>query len=185
MQFAKQLDQIELRFEELSQQLADPEIMGDGDRYRKVAKAHSDLSEVVAKYREYKQSASELRQAKGMLEDSDPDLRELAHLEVERLGKGRVYLDFLLKIYQAVKSRGRTMQFWSDIVLHYPELIGELPRDVIALDWGYDADHPFEKETITLADARVPFYVCPGTSSWLSITGRTDNAIANLKSAAR
>jgi hypothetical protein len=76
------------------------------------------------------------------------------------------------------------MQFWGDIVLHKPELIPELPKDVVALNWGYDADHPFEKETRALADAGVPFYVCPGTSSWLSITGRTDNAIANLKSAA-
>jgi hypothetical protein len=104
--------------------------------------------------------------------------------ECERLGKERVYLDFLLNIHDAVKRRGRTMQFWGDIVLHKPELIGELPKDVIALNWGYDADHPFETETRAFADADVPFYVCPGTSSWLSITGRTDNAIANLKSAA-
>jgi hexosaminidase len=99
-------------------------------------------------------------------------------------GKERVYLEFLLKIYDAVRRRGRTMQFWGDIVLHKPELIPELPKDVIALNWGYDADHPFEKETRAFADAGVPFYVCPGTSSWLSITGRTDNALANLKSAA-
>ena len=104
--------------------------------------------------------------------------------ECERRGKERVYLDFLLKIHDAVKRRGRTMQFWGDIVLHKPELIPELPRDVIALNWGYDFDHPFEKETRAFAAAGVPFYVCPGTSSWLSISGRTDNAIANLKSAA-
>jgi hypothetical protein len=56
---------------------------------------------------------------------------------------------------------------------------------VIALNWGYEADHPFEKETRAFRDAGVPFYVCPGTSSWCSITGRTDNAIANLRSAAQ
>jgi hypothetical protein len=104
--------------------------------------------------------------------------------ECERRGKGRVYLDFLLKIHDAVKGRGRTMQFWGDIVLHEPALIPELPKDVIALNWGYDAGHPFEKETHAFADAAVAFYVCPGTSSWLSISGRTDNAIENLKSAA-
>jgi hypothetical protein len=104
--------------------------------------------------------------------------------ECDRRGKERVYLEFLLKIHDAVKSRWRTMQFWGDIVLHEPELIGKLPKDVIALNWGYDADHPFEKETRAFADAPVPFYVCPGTSSWLSISGRTDNALANLRSAA-
>ena len=104
--------------------------------------------------------------------------------ECERRGKDRVYLEFLLKIYDAVKRRGRTMQFWGDIILHKPELIRELPRDVIALNWGYDWNHPFEKETRAFADAGLPFYVCPGTSSWLSFSGKTDNAIANLRSAA-
>ncbi len=104
--------------------------------------------------------------------------------ECERRGRERVYLEFLLKIHDLVSRRGRTMQFWGDIILHRPELIRDLPRDVIALNWGYDADHPFEKETRAFAHAGLPFYVCPGTSSWCSISGRTDNAIANLRSAA-
>jgi hexosaminidase len=104
--------------------------------------------------------------------------------EVARRGRERVYLDFLLKIHDAVKHRGRTMMFWGDIILHKPELLSDMPRDLIALNWGYEADHPFEKETLAFRDAGVPFYVCPGTSSWCSITGRTDKAIANLKNAA-
>ena len=76
------------------------------------------------------------------------------------------------------------MMFWGDIILNKPELLSELPRDMIALNWGYEADHPFEKETRAFADAGLAFYVCPGTSSWCSIAGRTENAIANLKSAA-
>jgi len=105
--------------------------------------------------------------------------------EVAKRGKERVYLDFLLKVYQRVKARGHVMQFWGDIILKNPELIPELPKDLIALNWAYDWDHPFEKETKAFHDANVPFYVCPGTSSWLSISGRTDNAIANLHSAAK
>ncbi len=104
--------------------------------------------------------------------------------ECERRGKERVYVEFLLKIYDAVTKRGRTMQFWGDIILHSPGLIRDLPRDVIALNWGYDWNHPFEKETRAFADAGLPFYVCPGTSSWLSFGGKIDNAIANLRSAA-
>ena len=104
--------------------------------------------------------------------------------EVERRGKERVYLEFLLKIYDAVKRRDRTMQFWGDIILHKPELIPELPRDVIALNWGYEFDHPFDTEAAAFTGAGVPFYVCPGTGSWLSISGRTDVALGNLKNAA-
>src|SRR5690349_14860910 len=98
MQYTQKLDQLENHFEELTKQLADPAVINDGEQYRKVAKGHSDLSEVVAKYREYKQSASELRQAKSMLEDSDPDLRELAQLEVERLEPAVAQIEQDLKI---------------------------------------------------------------------------------------
>jgi hexosaminidase len=104
--------------------------------------------------------------------------------ECEARGAERVYLDFLLKIYRLVKERGRTMMFWGDIILHRPELISELPSDAIALEWGYEADHPFDRDGSQFQQAEIPFYVCPGTSSWNTIAGRTDNAINNLRNAA-
>lgn len=103
---------------------------------------------------------------------------------VEQRGRERVYLEFLKKVHSAVASRGRTMMFWGDIILTQPQLLSELPRDIIALNWGYEADHPFDTETRALQQAGVPFYVCPGTSSWCSISGRTDNCLANLRLAA-
>jgi hypothetical protein len=102
----------------------------------------------------------------------------------ERLGKGRVYLDFLLKIHKQVQKHGRTMQFWGDIILRSPELIPELPGGAVAMVWGYEADHPFAEQCPKFAASGVPFYVCPGTSSWNSIAGRTENAIGNLRNAA-
>ena len=102
----------------------------------------------------------------------------------EQRGVGRVYLDFLLKIYGEVAARGRTMQFWGDIIIQHPELIAELPKDAIALEWGYQAGHPFAEHCPQFAASGLSFYVCPGTSSWNSIGGRTDNAIGNLLNAA-
>jgi hexosaminidase len=102
----------------------------------------------------------------------------------EKKGKGRVYLDFLKKIHREVSSRNRRMQFWGDIILHHPELIQELPKNVIALNWGYEKDHPFEREARTFAKSKLPFYVCPGTSTWMSLIGRHDTAFANLRHAA-
>jgi len=100
-------------------------------------------------------------------------------------GKGRVYLDFLLEIQRMVEKHGRTMQFWGDIILEHPELVTELPSDVIALEWGYEADHPFAQHGTVFQESEVPFYVCPGTSSWNTISGRTDNAVKNIASAAK
>jgi hypothetical protein len=104
---------------------------------------------------------------------------------VEERGFGRVYLEFLLALHREVRARGRTMLFWGDILLRHPELVPELPRDTIVLDWGYDADYAFETRSRAMVDAGIPFYVCPGTSSWDSIAGRSSNAVANLRRAAR
>jgi len=104
---------------------------------------------------------------------------------VAERGRERVYLDFLLKLYHEVKARGCVMQFWGDIIMVYPELIGELPRDLIALEWGYEAHHPFDEHGARFATSGIPFYVCPGTSSWNSVAGRTDNALENLRGAAQ
>ena len=104
--------------------------------------------------------------------------------DVEARGVGRVYLDFLHKIHAEVKSRGRVMQFWGDIIIQHPELISELPRDVIALEWGYEADHDFATRCPQYKASGIPFYVCPGTSAWNSIAGRTTNALGNLRNAA-
>ncbi|VAW37506.1 beta-glycosyl hydrolase [hydrothermal vent metagenome] len=103
---------------------------------------------------------------------------------VKELGNGRVYLNFLLKIYREVKARGRTMQFWGDIIVKHPDLVAELPRDLIALEWGYEADHPFDEHGAIFAQSGIPFYVCPGTCTWVTIAGRTENAMGNLLSAA-
>jgi hypothetical protein len=104
--------------------------------------------------------------------------------EVEACGVGRVYLDFLLKIHEQVRRHGRTMQFWGDIIMAHPELVAELPGDVIAMEWGYEFDHPFADHGAKFAASGIPFYVCGGTSSWNSLGGRTDNAIGNLLNAA-
>jgi hypothetical protein len=104
--------------------------------------------------------------------------------ECDRLGVHRVYLNFLRQIHELVQSHNKQMMFWGDVILHQPDLIAELPKDIIALEWGYEANHPFDKEGEAFAKAGIPYYVCPGTSSWNSIAGRAQNALDNLRSAA-
>jgi hypothetical protein len=99
------------------------------------------------------------------------------------------------------------MMFWRDIVLKYQQLLPELAAlgvppsggrrsktseppqggtpNLIALNWGYEPDHPFAKEAAQFATAKIPFYVCPGTSTWQTIIGKHDNALANLRVAAK
>jgi hexosaminidase len=103
----------------------------------------------------------------------------------EERGKGRVYLDFLLEIHKRATAHDRTMQFWGDIINQYPDLVPELPKDTVALEWGYEAEHDFAGKARLFGKSGIPFYVCPGTSSWTSLAGRTDNAMGNIQSAAQ
>jgi peptide chain release factor 1 len=98
MQYRDKLDQLEARYAELTAQMADPAVISDGDQYRKVAKTHSDLTDVVTKYREYKTTEDALNQAKAMLEDSDPDIREMARLEIEGVEPRLAQIEQDLKI---------------------------------------------------------------------------------------
>ncbi|SVE21105.1 uncharacterized protein METZ01_LOCUS473959, partial [marine metagenome] len=100
-------------------------------------------------------------------------------------GTTQVYVDFLARINKLSNQYDRRTQFWSDIVLRQPRSLGQLPKDMIALNWGYEGDHPFKRECEHMADQGLDFYVCPGTSSWNSLTGRIDNARKNLANAAR
>jgi peptide chain release factor 1 len=98
MQFLSRLDQTEARFEELTRQLADPAVMNDAEQYRKASKAYSDLSDVVAKYREWKKASSELEQARAMANDADPEMREIANEEIVRLEPAIAGIEEQLKI---------------------------------------------------------------------------------------
>ena len=85
MQFAQKLAQLEKRFDELTQQMADPAVISDGEKYRKVTKEQAELSEIVGKYREWKDAEDALSQARPMLQEKDLDLRAMAEEEVARL----------------------------------------------------------------------------------------------------
>lgn len=104
--------------------------------------------------------------------------------ECDKIGKGQVYLNYLKKLNAEANQLGVKTQFWGDIILNHPELISEIPKDMTALVWGYEDDHPFDKELPKFKESGVDFYVCPGTSSWRSLIGRNKNAFGNLKNAA-
>ena len=98
MQYAQKLDEIEARFEELTRQMADPALIADGDGYRKTAKARSELEEVVVKYREYKQVRHNHDEGQQMLDDPDPELRQMAADEVRRLEPELARIEEELKV---------------------------------------------------------------------------------------
>src|SRR5947209_5899727 len=82
----ERLDQIEAKYEELNKALASPEIVTDSGRYQKTARAHSEIAEVVEKYREYKALKHGIAESKTMIaEESDAEMRAYAESELTSL----------------------------------------------------------------------------------------------------
>jgi hypothetical protein len=83
----------------------------------------------------------------------------------EKSGAGRLYVDFLKQVMEAVREAGAVPMFWGDVIGHHPELIEEIPADAIALDWDYGTQLRDSKADLMRKAGRT-FYVCPGVAGW-------------------
>ncbi len=98
----------------------------------------------------------------------------------DKVGAGRVYLGHIERIRELARSHGKRLMIWGDIVLKHSELIPDVPKDIIMLNWGYGAKHDFAS-TRKFADAGLEVMVCPGTNSWLSVFPRVEVACVNIR----
>src|ERR1700674_175978 len=98
MQFVPKLEQLEKRFDELTSQMANPAVISDGDQYRKITRARSEIEEAVAKYREWKKVEDSLQQARPMLQEPDAELRAMAQQEVAELEPEKRKIEDQLKV---------------------------------------------------------------------------------------
>ena len=75
----EKLEIVEKRYDELTNQIADPEVIANNAEWQKLMKEHSSIEEVVEKYREYKNTLKAMDEAKELMED--PEMKELAEEE--------------------------------------------------------------------------------------------------------
>ncbi len=103
---------------------------------------------------------------------------------VEKDGVGRVYLNHILRLRELAARYGRRIQVWGDILLHHPELIAEVPEDIVLLDWHYGAADSYPTAEIFGRSGRT-FWVCPGVGSWSTLFPRLSNANVNIRNFVR
>ncbi len=102
----------------------------------------------------------------------------------EAEGGGKVYTDFVREIMEYVKEKhGKQCQFWGDVIIKTPEQLQNLPSDAMAMEWGYEADHPFMEDSTRFAASGLDFMICPGTCSWRTFGGRTENMLQHIRKA--
>ena len=101
----ERLNQIETKYDELTKALSSPEVINDSSKYQKTAKAHSEISEIVEKYREYKDLNRGIEESKAMVaEESDAELRAYAQEELTRLGERLTQVENDLKVLLVPKD---------------------------------------------------------------------------------
>lgn len=79
------LEAIQDRYFYLEEQMADPSVISDMDRYKKLSKEYKDLKAIVEAYEEYQELLGNIKTAREMLGESDAEMREMAKLELEEL----------------------------------------------------------------------------------------------------
>ena len=94
------------------------------------------------------------------------------------------WVDWLNRLTALPVMAGRRPLVWGDVLAADPDLLRGLPEGVTVCEWGYEDDHPFAERAGALAAAGIPFWMSPGTSSWLSLTGRVQNMLGNIRGAA-
>lgn len=130
----------------------------------------------------------------------------------EAEGLGPVFLDYVDQVARPWTEAGYTVEFWADILTAHPEVIDRIPAGTVPIVWQYDSPehmravaalmsesertallaHGTDPDEImgfapraqALVDAGQPFWVAPGTGTWLSLIGRLDNAVGNILDAA-
>lgn len=98
----------------------------------------------------------------------------------EQKGTQRMYIGFVKELCEFLIKKGKKPMFWGDIICGSPELIGELPKETVCLNWGYDkfqSDEAVRK----LAAAGAVQYLCPGVSGWDQFANRLDTAYGNIR----
>ena len=112
--------------------------------------------------------------------DETFDLGKGKSLEsANEIGVGRLYINFLNKVISIVKKYNKEIMFWGDVILNHPDLINEIDKDVICLNWNYWCGVT-EKDTKIIANSGRKQYVCPGVGGWSHLMNLMDNAFENI-----
>jgi len=103
----------------------------------------------------------------------------------KEVGLGRIYLEHLKRVSEIMKPYNKRLMFWGDVAMHYPQLLEILPKDVIAVAWGYGPAQSFDSLLKPYKDAGLGLFVSPGANNWNRIFPNLDAAFINIKNFVR
>jgi hexosaminidase len=101
------------------------------------------------------------------------------------VGLGRVYLEHMQKVSGILQPYHKQLMFWGDIALTYPQLLGLLPKDMIAVPWDYDPRPSYDNIIKPYRDAGLRVVVAPGANNWSQIWPNLDASYVNIRNFVR
>jgi hexosaminidase len=114
-------------------------------------------------------------------EDETFELGEGQSREAARVkGVGAVYFEHLNRIRDLLKHYDRKLMFWGDIALNHPDLIGNIPKEMIVANWDYGPKDDYTSRIKPFKDAGLEQLVCPGVWSWNQIFPNVDASSRNI-----
>ena len=99
-------------------------------------------------------------------------------------GKDVVFMEWLNKLASHIRDTyGKKVMFWADMIYNYPQSYSLVPKDAIALEWGYELiqSQRMTAHCIAYRDAGVRYYVCPSANTHCSLAGRMDVTTFNIR----
>jgi len=104
---------------------------------------------------------------------------------VAQQGLGKTYIDFLVKIHQQLAPLNKRLLFWGDIAENSPELVGTLPKDMIAVSWHYDAKPDFTQNLEPFLKSGLETWVATGVNNWSRVYPDNNEALGNIRAFVR
>jgi hexosaminidase len=102
--------------------------------------------------------------------------------EVEKEGLGKVYMDFLIQIHQALEPLHKQLLFWGDIAMNDPALVKTLPKDMIAIAWVYSPEpEGYDKWLLPFTSAGLQTWVAPGINNWSRVYPDNISGLLNIQ----
>ncbi|HEX6732639.1 MAG TPA: beta-N-acetylhexosaminidase [Pyrinomonadaceae bacterium] len=114
-------------------------------------------------------------------EDETFELGEGQSREAARTrGVGAVYFEHLNRVRDLLKPHNRKLMFWGDIALNHPNLIGQIPKDLIVANWDYSPRDDYTSRIKPFKDAGLEQFICPGVWGWNQIFPNVDASSKNI-----
>ena len=111
--------------------------------------------------------------------------KEKSKALVDSLGYGEVYYRHIMRLYDIVKKFDKRVIMWGDILLHYPELLDRLPKDIIIGTWTYDPLDNFDSFIKPFKEKGFEFWVVPGVLNSYRLFPNYYQAPINIRNFAR